>query len=203
MSYAALADFKSYITEMTGGIQTTYTTAENTVLQQFLDQADAEIDAYCGRSFGQGANNHTHYYTKDDVDDKTLFLDSDLVSITTLTNGDGTVISSSDYWLLPMNASITGQNGYDGSYYAVQLKDGHSWEFDTDGRISVNGRWGWMQGAPTEIVRAAMRLAYWYWAKRNQTGATEVLGEQLSQQSDAYPHDVRIVLDRYTRRMVA
>lgn len=203
MSYAALADFKSYITEMSGGIQTTYTTAENTVLQQFLDQADAEIDAYTGRSFGQGANNHTHYYTKDDVDDKTLFLDADLVSITTLTNGDGTVIASTDYWLLPMNASVTSQNAYDGSYYAVQLKDGHSWEFSTDGRISINGRWGWMQGAPTEIIRAAMRLAYWYWAKRNQTGATEVLGEQLSQQSDAYPADVLKVLDRYTRRMVA
>lgn len=202
MSYAALADFKSYISEMTGDIQTTFTAAENTVLQLFLDQADAEIDGYTGRSFGQGANNHTHYYTEEDIDGDTLYLDSDLVSVTTLTNGDGTVIASTDYWLLPMNASVTGQNGFDGSYYAIKLKSTTNWDVPTDGRISVNGRWGFMQGAPVDIVRAAMRIAYWYWAKRNQTGATEIAGEQLTQQSDSYPADVRIVLERYKRRVI-
>jgi hypothetical protein len=203
MSYATLAEFKSYISEMTGGVQTVFTVAEDALLQKFLDQADAEIEGQTGRSFGQGSNNHIHYYTKDDVDDKTLHLDADLVSITTLTNGNGAAIASTDYWLLPMNASVTGQNAYDGSYYAIQLKDGHDWQFDTNGRVSVNGRWGWMQGAPVEIVRAAMRIAYWYWVKRNETGATNVAGEALTTESDAYPADVRIVLDRYTRRLVA
>jgi hypothetical protein len=47
-----------------------------------------------------------------------------------------------------------------------------------------------------------MRIAYWYWTKRNQTGATEVAGEQLTQQSDSYPTDVRIVLERYKRRVI-
>jgi len=202
MSYATLADFKSYISEMTGGIQTTFTTAENTLLQQFLDQADAEIDAQTGRSFGQGANNHTHYYTEDDIDDDTLYLDADLVSVTTLTNGDGTVISSANYWLLPMNASVTGQNGYDGSFWGIKLKSASDWQTPTDGRISVNGRWGFMQGAPLDVVRAAMRIAYWYWTKRNQTGSTEIAGAELTQQSDSYPADVRIVFERYKRRVV-
>lgn len=204
MSYATLADFKLYVSEMTGGVQTAFTAAEDTLLQKFLDQADAEIDAYVGRSFGQGANNHTHYYTEDDVDGDTLYInDGDLVSVTTLTNGDGTVISSSDYFLLPMNVSVTGQNAYDGSYYAIRLKSTQQWTFSTDGRISINGRWGFMQGAPLDIVRISMRLAYWYWAKRNETGATNMGGEQLTQQTDAYPADVKIVLDRYVRRLVA
>lgn len=203
MSYATLADFKTYISEMTGGVQTTFTTAENTLLQSFLDQADAEIDAYTGRGFGQGANNHTHTYTADDVTDKILYLDSDLVSVTTLTNGDGTALTSSDYTLLPRNASITGQNGYDSSYWAIELKSDHSWTFSTDGVITLNGRWGFMQGAPVDIVRCAMRIAYWYWAKRNETGSTNIAGENTTPQTDAYPADVRVVLDRYTRRLVA
>ena len=202
MSYATLADFKSYISEMTGGIQTTYTADENTVLQKFLNQADAEIDAQTGRSFGQGVNNHTHYYTEDDIDDDTLYLDADLVSVTTLTNGNDTVISSADYWLLPMNASVTGANGYDGSFWGIKLKSTSDWQTPTDGRISVNGRWGFMQGAPLDIVRCAMRIAYWFWTKRNQTGATEIAGAELTQQSDSYPTDVRIVIDRYKRRVV-
>ena len=202
MSYATLADFKSYISEMTGGIQTTYTADENTVLQKFLNQADAEIDAQTGRSFGQGVNNHTHYYTEDDIDDDTLYLDADLVSVTTLTNGDDAVISSADYWLLPMNASVTGANGYDGSFWGIKLKSARDWQTPTDGRISVNGRWGFMQAAPLDIVRCAMRIAYWFLAKRNQTGATEIAGAELTQQSDSYPTDVRIVIDRYKRRMV-
>jgi hypothetical protein len=202
MSYATLADFKSYISEMTGGIQSTYSAAENTVLQQFLDQADAEIESYTNRSFGQGANNHTHYYTVNDISDDTLYLDADLVSVTTLTNGDGTVISSSDYWLLPMNASVTGQNGYDGSFWGIKLKSTHQWQTPTDGRISLNGRWGFMQGVPVDVVRCAMRIAYWYWTKRNQTGASDVAGEQITQQSDSYPLDVRIVLERYKRRVI-
>ena len=202
MSYATLADFKSYISEMTGGIQTTYTADENTVLQKFLNQADAEIDAQTGRSFGQGVNNHTHYYTEDDIDDDTLYLDADLVSVTTLTNGDDAVISSADYWLLPMNASVTGANGYDGSFWGIKLKSARDWQTPTDGRISVNGRWGFMQAAPLDIVRCAMRIAYWFWTKRNQTGATEIAGAELTQQSDSYPTDVRIVIDRYKRRVV-
>ena len=202
MSYATLAEFKSYISEMTGGIQTAFSGAEDTLLQKFLNQAKAEIDAQTGRNFGQGANNHTHYYTEDDIDGDTLYLDSDLVSVTTITNGDGTTIASSDYFLLPMNASVTGQNGYDGSFWGIKLKSTIDWQTPTDGRISVNGRWGFMQDAPVDVVRAAMRIAYWYWTKRNQTGATEIAGAELTQQSDSYPTDVRIVFARYKRRMV-
>jgi hypothetical protein len=202
MSYATLAEFKSYISEMTGGIQTSFSNAEDVLLQKFLDQADAEIEGQTGRNFGQGANNHTHYYTEDDIDGDTLYLDSDLVSVTTLTNGDGTTIASSNYFLLPMNASVTGQNGYDGSFWAIKLKSTIDWQTPTDGRISVNGRWGFMQGAPVDVIRAAIRIAYWYWTKRNQTGATEIAGAELTQQSDSYPTDVRIVFNRYKRRMV-
>lgn len=203
MSYATLAEFKSYITEMTGGVQTTFTAGEDTLLQKFLDQADAEIDVYTGRVYGQGANHHIHYYTQDDVDGDTLYLDADLVSVQVLTNGDGTVISSNDYWLLPMNISVAGQNALDGSFSAIKLKSTKQWAFGTDGRISVDGRWGFMQGAPIDIVRAAMRLAYWYWAKRNETAAVNIAGEQTTQQTDAYPADVRQTLDRYIRRLVA
>lgn len=203
MSYATLAEFKSYITEMTGGVQTAFTAGEDTLLQKFLDQADAEVDMYTGRSFGQGSNNHIHHYTEDDIDGDTLYLDADLVSVVTLTNGDGTVISSNDYWLLPMNVSVSGQNAFDGSFSAIKLKSTAQWKFSADGRVSVNGRWGFMQGVPLDIVRAAMRLAYWYWAKRNETAAVNMAGEQTTQQTDAYPADVRQTLDRYVRRIVA
>ena len=200
MSYATLADFKSYITEMTGGVQTTFTTAENTLLQSFLDQADAEIYSQTGRTFGQGDSGHTHYYTMDDVDGDTLWLADDLVSVTSITNGDGTSVTAGQYWLLPMNVAVTEQNAYRGSYYAIKLKSGYAWTVPTDARITVVGRFGFMQGAPSDVIRASMRLAYWFWAKRNETGATDVAGEGLTQQSDSYPADVRAVMSRYKRR---
>lgn len=202
MSYATLALFKSYISEMTGGIQTAYSGEEDTVLQSFLDQADAEIYSQTGRTFGQGDNNHTHYYTADDIDEKTLYLSDDLVSVGSITNGDGIAVASTSYFLLPMNVSVTEQNSYRGSYFAIKLKESFDWNFSTDGRITVVGRFGYMQAAPTDIVRCAMRVAYWYWTKRNQTGATNVADTDLMQQSDSYPADVRLVFDRYRRRSV-
>ena len=117
MAYCTLAQVKNYL-----GITAD---TDDVLLAALIDRAQAAIDIYCGRKFE--ATSGTRYYEMDAVDGDYLRLDDDLISITTLTNGDdsSTVITSAYYWLWPQN---------DGPpYHSIRLKDNqttHDWERD-------------------------------------------------------------------------
>lgn len=191
MAYITLAGFKSYVDELTGGVQSSFTVAEDAVLQSFIDQAQAEIERVTERRFE--AATATRYYREDAVDGDTLHLDADLLSVTTLTNGDGTTITGTDFWLLPDNATPK---------TAIRLKSAASWAFGTDGRIAVAGSWGFSATAPEDVKRCAYRLAWFYWSKRSAAGETSVLGDSVVQVAAEYPADVKAVLRRYRRKGV-
>lgn len=85
---------------------------------------------------------------------RVLYLGRDLLTVTTLTNGDGNVISSTGYWLEPRN---------DPPYRQIRLRSSESWVFNTDGEITVAGTWGRTSSPPDDIVEAALELiAYRY-----------------------------------------
>lgn len=92
--------------------------------------------------------------------DTVLWLDKDLLSIVTLTNGDsaGTVLTSTEYWLEPRNRA---------PYEWIRLRSGKSWVFDTDGEVSVNGIWGYSTAAPATVVQATLRLAEYHYRRRD------------------------------------
>lgn len=193
MAYVTLAEFKSYMNDLTGGTQTSFSAQEDTTLQVFLDQAVAELESRTKRDFE--ATNATRYYTADCVTGKWLYLDAELVSVSTLTNGDGTAISNTNYTLEPKNAA---------QKYAIRLHDGYTWSFSTvDSYISVAGSWGYSAAVPTDVKRAVMRLAWFYWQKRGTTGESTVIAEGVVQNAAAYPADVVDVIRRYTRTKVS
>lgn len=76
--------------------------------------------------------------------------DADLLSVDTLTNGEGTTISSGSYWLEPRNKA---------PYRYIRLKSDESWVFNTDGEVSIAGTWGFSSAADGEIADCVKQTA--------------------------------------------
>lgn len=90
-----------------------------------------------------------------------LVLDDDLLTVTRITNGDGTEITGDQYVLLPANTTPK---------WAVKLKasSGVSWAYvdDPEGAIEVEGTWGYAHAQPDDIRHAAIRLTAWFYHQR-------------------------------------
>ncbi len=179
MSYITLAELKSYL-----GIASTKT-GDDSLLEELIEQAQEEIDNHTHRRPKAGwpvfeGTTGTFYYRSDDLyllretgdlephyswDSQTvsrgvLWLGRDCISVGTLTNGDGTVISSTGYWLEPRNGP---------PYSFVRLRTGESWIFQTDGEINVAGTWGYSTAPPKEVKGWVKELAaYLYRLKDSQ-----------------------------------
>lgn len=199
MAYASLAQLKNYL-----GISVT---SDDTLLTDLLARAQQAIDSYCHRSFE--ARTETRYYRQDavaiadpfgyDITHEVLnpvydvlYLDDDLLAVTTLTNGNGETIPSSGYWLEPRNGP---------PYWYIRLKSAYNWEFDTDGEISVAGTWGYATTAPDDIVHATVRLAaYFYRQKDAQVFDTTAMPEVgVITIPQGIPADVKLILNHYVR----
>lgn len=161
--YTTWAAVKTYLDISSSG--------DDTLGAALVTRASAMIDRYCRRVFT--AASATRLF---DVPEKeTLFLDEDLVSVTTLTNGDGTAIASTQYVLLPKN--ITPK-------YGIRLRETASvgWlRSSTTGEyqaISVAGSWGYAASPPDDVVQAAVRLTAWIYRQRDapfgQTARPEI-----------------------------
>jgi hypothetical protein len=103
--YTTWAAVKTYL-DITG-------TGDDALGALLVNRVTDAIDRYCRRRFR--AVTATRSFDVPEGD--TLFLDDDLLSITTLTNGDGNVITSASYVLLPKNKSPK---------YAIRLKENTS-----------------------------------------------------------------------------
>lgn len=139
------------------------TAADDTILNQKIAAAQAEIDRYTGRTFE--AVTATRYYNENywGFDGKLLLLDSDLLTVTTLTNGDGDVIPSSGYWLEPQNQA---------PYTCIRLKSAYDWTIDEDGQISIAGTWGYSATAPANIVEACTELTLYLYRLKDVSNLT-------------------------------
>jgi len=190
MAYATLEALKAYT-----GIPAA-TVTDDTLLRDLLERASKAIDTYCSRHF-EGVTD-TRYYEMDAVDGNYLVLDDDLISITTLTNGDSssTAITSTYYWLWPRNSGPP--------YYAIRLKadqSTHYWEVDTDYFITVTGVWGWALEPPEDITHACIRLAAYYYHQKD-AGVYDVTTfpeAGVITTPQGIPRDVRLLLDPYRR----
>ena len=184
MAYATLAQLTTYL-----GIASD---DDDALLDACLNRVTEAIDAYCDRFFE--AATQTRHYQSDAVDGDVLYLDEDLLSVTTLTNGDddGTAITSDSYWLMPRNRT---------PYDRIVLKSDTSWEFGTDGEIAVAGTWGYSTTPPADVEQACLRwAAYAYQQKDSQVfdvTAMPALGQMII--PSGIPADVKQLMDRYRR----
>ena len=188
MAYATVADVKIYL-RVTGA-------GDDVMLGDLLDRATKAIDNYCRRVFV--AVSASRYYTYDMVEGDTLWLDNELYSVSALLNGDAsaTPITSTHYWLLPRN---------DPPYFQIKLKSDTSWDFDTDGEVKITGMWGYSLTPPADIEHACVRLAAYYYKQRDaqvfDVTAQPDQGQLIIPKG--IPADVKQILDRYVRHVVA
>jgi len=147
----------------TGTHTITRASTDDSLLTDLITRVGKAIDSYCGRTFTAASD--TRYYEYDSVDGRYLHLDEDLVTITTLTNGDSssTVIPNTEYWLWPRNQGPP--------YHAIRLEaeSAYDWEVDTDYMISVAGTWGYAASGsePADIVQACIEWAAYCYRKRD------------------------------------
>jgi hypothetical protein len=135
-AYSTLADYKAYVTAR--GQTTTTDATDDVVIDGLLDSASRFIDDETGRVFYPYVQ--TRYY--DVPDSRELCLDEDLLEVLALVNGDGTTITSSDYFLVPKNIYPA---------YAIKLNDISSflWTLSNlssmENAISVDAIWAFRQ----------------------------------------------------------
>lgn len=136
--YATVAQFQRF-----KGI-TNADALDDAEIEAMIEEASRMIDAVCSRWFY--AYSQTRYY--DVPEGRELFLEGDdLLTVTTLTNGDTTVLTTADYYLLPRN---------DSPKYAVVLKESSTylWEEDSsgnaEGAITIAGTWGFVSRAAAD-----------------------------------------------------
>jgi hypothetical protein len=184
VAYVTLAELKTYL-----GI---VDTSDDALLTAMLSAAHDAVDAHCGRWFeGRTA---TRVYGPGDVTRQILRLDAELLSVTTLTNGDGSVIATANVVLWPRNSLPA---------WAIRLKSTLLWTFaDADSEISVVGSWGYAATPPAAIIQATKRVAGWLYRGKDAQ-VFDVSGHQAFGQvtiSRELPGDVRALLTPYRRR---
>jgi len=146
--YATSTDFKDY------HAITSTNAVDDLVIDLLIESASRYIDNDTGRRF-YASTASTHYFDTPPSSTSPLILDEDLVSCTSLVNGDGSTFTvTTDYVLLPYNTT---------PYTAIQLVPGASQTWLTDDgnpykAISVTGTWG-STTVPTDIKHACLIIA--------------------------------------------
>lgn len=131
-------------------------TADDALLQVYINEVQAWVEAVTLRSFEAGTA--TRYYRQPSVVGQRLYLDDDLISVSQLVDGIGGTITSDYYWLQPRN---------DGPpYHWIELKSSKVWTFNTDGEASVTGTWGYSASVNEAIKRGCIRLVAWMYRMR-------------------------------------
>jgi len=182
-TYCTVADIKA----LAGATLTT----DDTLLSTLAARASAIVESATRRIFSAVAA--TRLYTPGvDTEGCLLFLDMELLVMTTLSNA-GMTIEPAAYTLLPLNAVSKTQ---------VKLKSGQGWTYVTDpeGAISVTGTWGYSTIPPADIVQATARLALWLYRQREAPFSR--VGNALTGEYEipvALPEDVQALLKPYTR----
>lgn len=179
MAYATLEQLRSTLTS--GG--NTLPATDDYLLTLYLEDAQALIDDFTHRTFEASAATTRYFDALADVrtldtlgprtiggTERTLWLGGyDLAAApTSVVNGDGTTIASTEYVLEPRNET---------PYYAITLKSGSSvtWTYDDspENAIAITGYWAYSRTADALIRGATLALAAWCYRQRSTNADTD------------------------------
>lgn len=152
--------------------------SDDLIIQGLIGAAQIQIEHRCHRRFEVTNANETRYFNQDSLLEwntprhvtyswdqvllantaRVLWLDDDLVSVSTLTNGDGTIIPSSNYFLMPRNRP---------PYQYIRLKSTTAWVINIDLEIQVTGAFGYSLTADAGIQNAMKELVAYYYRLRD------------------------------------
>jgi hypothetical protein len=133
-SYLTLSEFKAFITAP--NVPLSISATDDAVLEQIIEGACRFIDDETSRTFYPRVETRNFSVPHDNE----LELDDDLLEVLSLTNGEGTAISSTDYNLFPLNLEPK---------YLLRLTNssGLFWQVDSQsdsiGVIPLSGLWGY------------------------------------------------------------
>ncbi|MCK9357099.1 MAG: hypothetical protein M0R22_08175 [Dehalococcoidia bacterium] len=189
--YVSIPQFKNY-----RGITST---ADDVLIGDLLERAQGQVESYVDRTIVAPTTAATRYYDalRDVSDDRrTLYLDADLASITTITNGDGTAVATTHYVTEPRNAA---------PYRSIRLTtladDNFTYTAAPEDAIKVLGRWGYATAAPAAVQQATIRLAAYMYAQKDASVFDVTMFPDAGVMSvpQGMPKDVRELLEPYRR----
>lgn len=195
MGYVTLLEYRDYMRQLQAAQGVQPTADVDAQVQEFIDEATALIESETRRKFL--AVTETRYYDSRSVmfnQPQLLILDSDLLAVTSLVNGDGSTIAAGDYWLEPRNEMRK---------HSIRLKSTKVWAFTTDGQIEVTGSWGFSATPSVDVKRITCRLAYIINKRRSATDNVEFVSADGASGSYKFgsnlPDDIREWLKRHAK----
>lgn len=157
MAYVQLSDVRAH-----AGFKAD-DTSDDTRLSNLIPQAQQAIDDWTHTTFEISSDATKYFDAVHDVDDLTLYLTGvarleQLASITSITNGDATTVTSGQYVTEPRNGT---------PYHAITLKSSANitWTYtnDSENAIEIVGKWVYSETPPDAIKLACIQLVlHWY-----------------------------------------
>jgi hypothetical protein len=177
MAYTTLSDVKEFL-----GIASA-NTDDDALLTDLLTTAQAMVENYCGRTF-EASSETTRYLDAcyPTVIGRVLYLDTDLCAVSSIANGDGSVVTSADYFLRPITPPY--------STIHLTVASGLAWAFTGEPweAIEVTGKWAYSASAPDAVVTATKMIARWLYRQGDEQG-----------QGGALPAEAVALLEAYRR----
>lgn len=191
MAYVTVAEYKTWLNALNSQrTQVTPASADDSEYQLFIDDATAFIESETKRVFS--AVTATKYFNEQAQDKGRLELifTSDLLTVTSVVNGDDVALTATDYWAYPRNASRK---------FGVEIRptSGAAWSF-TNGYVAITGTWGAMATPNTFIKHLTYRAAWWMQQSRTTTGQVTTFGDGTRTQDGTTPPDIMRDIKRST-----
>ena len=194
MAYTTTALVKTYM-----GITTA---TDDTLIGTLIVRAQAIVDNYTHRTFEAAANSTKFFNSRFDVYGRTLYFNEGLeaATITTITNGDATVIVvNTDCTTLPANST---------PIYGLQMLASSTqiWQQtpagDDERAISIVAKWAYSLTAPDDIVAATIRLVAFLYRQRESNADLDravSVGDGMVLMPGTLPADIAAILQPYIR----
>lgn len=189
MAYSNTSDVKTYLGVSGSG--------DDTLIGALVTAAQAAVDAYFRRTFEASADSTRYLDAVADVRGRTLYLGADLCTITSVTNGNGNLVTG--YVTEPRNVA---------PYHALTIKSNvaENWTYSTypESAITVVGKWAYSTTAPASIVHLTKWLAAaMYRGKDNIPVAGENgIAAAVDILAGDVPPDIRIIMSSVPKRVV-
>lgn len=174
-------------------------TDDDALLTVLIARAQAVVDAYCRQTFEAASDTTRYFDPTHDARGRDLFLDAPLAAITTLTNGDGVVVTSTQYVTEPRNST---------PWYKLTLKQNVAvaWTYSgtPENAISILGKWAYSTTAPVDVVQACTRLAAYFYRQRDNALDLDrtVIAGDATILPVTIPRDVMTLLRPYRRLVI-
>lgn len=138
--------------------------SKDALLQHFLDSAQTSVNNFCRQTFEAAADTTRYFNPLRDVSGATLRLNGPLAQITSVTNGNGVLVTSGQYITEP---------GAGPPWKSLALKSnaGIAWTYSDapENSIAIVGRWAYSVEAPADIAQATLRMASYLYRQRNNS----------------------------------